>query len=93
VSERISDDDLAYFRRDMSAMDGDHVDAILDEVIERRAADLTAEERGALAFARKVVGASETLFNDRMHDPKIAAHMERCRVALVALDKLLGGRP
>jgi hypothetical protein len=38
-----------------------------------------------------VVSASEFLFADRMTDPKIAAHVGRCRAALSALARVLGG--
>jgi hypothetical protein len=52
MSERISNEELAYFRRDMSAMDGEQVDMMLDELIERRAADLTADTAEDTAFQR-----------------------------------------
>jgi len=94
VSERLNDGQLdvlsGMYQTEMErvvTIEGRHLRSILDELIERRAADLTAEEREALAFARKVVGASETLFSDRANDPKIAARMERCRAALAVLDK------
>jgi hypothetical protein len=61
------------------------------EVRARRAADLTDAEREALRFAAMVVSASEFLFADRMTDPKIAAHVGRCRAALSALARVLGG--
>ena len=58
-----------------------------------RELELTEEDREALEFARKVCAASESLFGDRMHDPKVAAHVERCRASVALLDRLAkGGR-
>lgn len=70
------------------------VQRLLSELRERRALDLTAEDREALRFARRVVAASEELFADRaVTDARIREHMEHCRAATGALDKLLKEQP
>lgn len=69
----------------------ERVDEAVTELRARRAADLSAEEVEALEFARKVVSASESLFADRMGDPKVAAHVERCMASKVLLDRLIAG--
>jgi hypothetical protein len=86
----ISDENLADALKHHGAEDID-IHRMAEELRARRAADLTAAEREALRFAAMVVSASEFLFADRMTDPKIAAHVGRCRAALSALARVLGG--
>ena len=64
------------------------VSRMLDEIRERRAADLTDEEREALRFARNIVNVCAIYDEENAFPP---SPNRRARCALVVLDKLLGG--
>lgn len=85
VGERLSTDEVEAF---FSA--GTERERVLaDEILERREADLTAEEREALRWARDALKC-DGLFEPQSDDPIVAKHTRNCRAALTVLDRLLG---
>jgi DNA-directed RNA polymerase subunit F len=80
--KRLTDEELVDLDRwaadDLRGDEQQEVWSAVDELRERRAADLTAEEREALSYARDLVD------NDAN---------EEDRRALSVLNRLLGGKP
>ncbi len=107
--EKLTDEELAAMAKFGSEMDGidelfgntpgscaavgSLVARALTELRALRQAALSEEDVEALRFATKVVGASEYLFSDRLGDPKVKAHVERCKQALAVLTRLVEQKP
>lgn len=87
MSERLSDGDLdliglrfpTHFGMPETSV---LVQRLLSEIRERRAADLSSDERTALDFARDVIDTHGT-YTDRCEDAQLAS------LALAVLDRLL----
>jgi hypothetical protein len=92
VSERLTDEELANLHEHYSLVgrrDRRHNAALLAsalaELRARRAADLTGEERDALAWAAEEIRS--------FHWPRATSWRDKAMSALAVFDKLLGGKP
>ena len=74
----IAEERITYSAREVCSM--------ATEIRDRRAADLTPENRGALTYARKVLDSNPFV---GMADPIVAEHSEKCRRAMSAIDAVL----
>ncbi len=101
MSERLTDDTLTSLF--LASLDDDRAEQVtqvrpvtvrrmVTELRERRAADLTSEEREALAYvSQSLVQQADQLMHSS--DAVIHAHLGKVKVALSALSKLTRSEP
>lgn len=95
MSERLSDEELDWAEQQLESRAGKYpgpsefFTKAIAELKERRARDLTAEEREALVLALEHLDCSSWMPHQR-HDPIVSQHAAECERASAAIQRVLG---
>lgn len=87
---RLTDEDLMYWLRDPSEMDGEHLPELLEELIELRAASSKPTGAGMTEGEHSALSGLLDWCKLDGHAPSSTTGRERYYVALAVLERLLG---